>query len=97
MSTVYRVYILPLCGQNCTKTYIKKGYTSNTFMEPTTQATQPQEIITPTPSQGDEFHKKRNIYPLVRHVFIIAFTLAILAIVIFLIYQNGKSIYDNGL
>lgn len=66
-------------------------------MEPTTQPTQLKEVITEAPSGTNELHQKKNIYPLVRHVLIIAVTLITVSIVILLIYQNGKSIYDNGL
>ena len=66
-------------------------------MEPTTQPIQLTEVIPKSSPLANELHQKKNIYPLVRHVFIIAVTLATISIAIFLIYQNGKSIYDNGL
>lgn len=66
-------------------------------MEPTTPPEQNKEIINQAVTENNELHQKKNIYPLVRHIFIIAVTLATISIVIFLIYQNGKSIYDNGL
>ncbi len=39
----------------------------------------------------------RNIYPFVRHIFIICLALFMFSILLFLIYHNGKSIYENGL
>jgi ABC-type phosphate transport system permease subunit len=38
-----------------------------------------------------------NIYPALRHLFLIICILLTLAIIVFLIYQNGKSIYENGI
>ena len=38
-----------------------------------------------------------NIYPVIRHLFLIIIILLTISIAIFLFYQNGKSIYDNGL
>lgn len=66
-------------------------------MEQITQPSQIYEASTQPTSEKNTFHQKRNIYPLVRHVFIIAVALATVSIVIFLIYQNGQSIYDKGL
>ncbi len=66
-------------------------------MEPTSLPEQNKEIINQPVLGNNEPHQKKNIYPLVRHIFIIAVTLATISILIFLIYQNGKSIYDNGL
>lgn len=40
---------------------------------------------------------KKNLYPFVRHVFLISVVLCIFLLLFFLIYQNGKSIYENGL
>jgi hypothetical protein len=42
-------------------------------------------------------HRKRNVYPSVRHTFLIISILCALSIIIFLMYQNGKIIYDNGI
>lgn len=38
-----------------------------------------------------------NIYPLIRHLFLAMCILFTVAIILFLIYQNGKSIYDKGI
>ena len=42
-------------------------------------------------------HIKKNAYPAVRHILIVTCVLFALSLIIFLIHQNGKSIYDNGL
>lgn len=47
--------------------------------------------------QETQPHIKKNAYPVVRHILIVAFVLFALSIMIFLIHQNGKSIYDNGI
>ena len=58
---------------------------------PKDQPTQPleQEVV--------EHHHTRNLYPVVRHIFLVTAVLCALSIIVFLMYQNGKSIYDNGL
>lgn len=38
-----------------------------------------------------------NLYPIFRRVFIILCILVVVGLMALLIYQNGKSIYDNGL
>lgn len=38
-----------------------------------------------------------NVYPLIRHLFLTMCILLTVAIILFLIYQNGKSIYDKGI
>ncbi len=38
-----------------------------------------------------------NIYPKLRHLILILCVLLTITIVVFLIYQNGKSIYANGI
>ncbi len=47
--------------------------------------------------EGNDFHKETNIYPLLRTILLILAVLFTLAAVLFLFYQNGKSIYDHGL
>ena len=44
----------------------------------------------PTPEQGGSF-------PLFRKAFIVACIVIFLLFIVFLIYQNGKSIYGNGI
>jgi hypothetical protein len=38
-----------------------------------------------------------NLYPVIRHAFLTLCILLAVAIILFLIYQNGKSIYDKGI
>lgn len=38
-----------------------------------------------------------NVYPIVRHLFLTLCILLAIAIILFLIYQNGKSIYVKGI
>ena len=38
-----------------------------------------------------------NVYPLVRHLFLTMCILLTVTIILFLVYQNGKSIYDKGI
>lgn len=52
---------------------------------------------TSTGEQAPQALHKKNLYPIVRHIFLVACILASLAIIMFLFYQNGKSIYDNGI
>lgn len=48
-------------------------------------------------AQIPPMHLKRNIYPSARHILLIITVLFTICIILFLIHQNGKSIYDNGL
>ncbi len=38
-----------------------------------------------------------NVYPIIRHIFLTLCILLAIVIILFLIYQNGKSIYDKGI
>ncbi len=40
---------------------------------------------------------KKNVYPFVRRILIISLVLFTLSVLIFLIYQNGESLYENGI
>ncbi len=52
----------------------------------------------PLPKEEDHsHHHKKNLYPAVRHILLIIFVLCTLTFIFFLVHQNGKSIYDNGL
>ena len=50
-----------------------------------------------TGNDTSDLHHKKNLYPIVRHFFLIVCILAFVAIIALLFYQNGKSIYDNGI
>lgn len=68
-----------------------EGPLSNT---PTNQ--EPQEN-TPVSTEVVPEEKTINLYPLIRHMFLIVCILLTITIILFLIYQNGKSLYDKGL
>ena len=57
----------------------------------------PQSSETPTEEQATSPEVIINVYPVMRHIFLFACVVLTLAIIIFLTYQNGKSIYDKGL
>mgnify|MGYP003405193083 FL=1 len=56
-----------------------------------------QNVAQASENELGEKHHTKNIYPAVRHALLIACILCALFIIIFLMYQNGKSIYDNGI
>jgi hypothetical protein len=66
-----------------------------------------QEGISTTPVSTDAqkidapaapmIHHTKNLYPLVRHILLVICVLFSVALIILLIHQNGKSIYDNGI
>jgi len=53
--------------------------------------TQTPNEISPAPSESV------TIYPFLRKLFFAFIIIALIAVAVFLIYQNGKSIYDNGI
>jgi hypothetical protein len=79
----------------------KTRYTKYSFMETTTQ-TQSQENVPVT--QGDTLsgtpsqhpHHLKNVYPTMRHIILVVSILLALTVLMFLIHQNGKSIYEHG-
>ncbi len=77
-------------------------------METSTATTQPNQVsqeippITEAIQQSISEEKtveetKINIYPVIRHIFLITSLLLAFSIIVFLIYQNGKSIYVQGI
>lgn len=42
-------------------------------------------------------HIKKNVYPIIRHTILIACVLFTLCLIIFLIHQNGRVIYEKGI
>ena len=56
-----------------------------------------QEETTNTPESTQEETSSVNVYPMIRHLFLTLCILLTISIILFLIYQNGKSIYDKGL
>lgn len=69
-------------------------------MDQTTQSSQmaqmPEENIPKNLSPND-YNTEINIYPTLRRFLIILCIVLAIAILFFLIYENGKSIYANGL
>ncbi len=58
-----------------------------------------EQIVQNTVETDDtsEDSAKLNIYPVIRHLFLIVCILLAISIILFLIYQNGKSIYVKGI
>jgi hypothetical protein len=54
-------------------------------------------IVSATPEGKPIIHHTRNLYPVVRHTILIVLILLFSALIIFLMIQNGKSIYENGI
>jgi hypothetical protein len=52
--------------------------------------------VSTVPDSVPFMQHKKNLYPVVRHIFLVICILFAVAFIIFLIHQNGKSIYDNG-
>ncbi|MBP6888401.1 MAG: hypothetical protein KBC21_01740 [Candidatus Pacebacteria bacterium] len=48
-------------------------------------------------TSGAQEKTKKNIYPFVMHFFLISLVLFVFFLLLFVIYHNGKSIYENGL
>ncbi len=62
--------------------------------------TQPEINITETTEENksrNSYHTDTNVYPAIRTIILSVCVLIALSVVIFLIYQNGKSIYANGI
>lgn len=99
-----------MCGQKSNEIASKREY-NKAYMETTLSPNQVNTLLqeeegvrtvvsekqNETPSPETQPHSKKNAYPAVRHILIIALVLFTLSIMIFLIHQNGKSIYDNGI
>ena len=50
-------------------------------------------------TQGGEphpIHHTKNLYPTVRHTVLIIFVLVALFMIVFLVNENGRRIYENG-
>lgn len=59
-----------------------------------------QEQTIPSPDTiptGISMHEETNLYPILRTIFIVILIIIVICIAIFLIYINGKSIYDHGI
>jgi hypothetical protein len=54
-------------------------------------------IISASPLGKPIIHHTKNLYPVVRHLTLIVLVLLFATLILFLMHQNGKSIYDNGI
>jgi hypothetical protein len=54
-------------------------------------------IISASPEGKPVIRHTKNLYPVVRHTILIAIILLFITLIVFLMHQNGKSIYDNGI
>lgn len=76
--------------------------------EPTQDSSSPTSVVITTsspinPSVNEAspsvapVHDVKNLYPTARHIIIVSCVLFSFLLIIFLMHQNGKSIYENGL
>ena len=56
-----------------------------------------QNNTQPHLDEDHHIHQKKNVYHKTLHIIFVAIILAFLCLIFFLIHQNGKSIYENGL
>lgn len=54
-------------------------------------------IISASPLGKPVIHHTKNLYPVARHLTLIVLVLLFATLIVFLMHQNGKSIYDNGI
>ncbi len=57
----------------------------------------PEEVLEINTEDVSDNENGLNIYPVIRHLFLTVCILLAISIIIFLMYQNGKSIYDKGI
>ena len=69
-----------------------RGTTESSNISPASSG----EVTTSTAPLQEPYYKK-NIYPSLRHILLVSFVIMCMALILFLMHQNGKSIYDNGL
>lgn len=65
---------------------------SQTQSQENSSNTQGSTLTTPSPSP----HHLKNVYPTMRHIILVVSILLAVAVIMFLIHQNGKSIYEHG-
>jgi hypothetical protein len=61
--------------------------------------TQTPKETTASPLHNDTSvppHHLKNVYPTMRHIILIVLILLAISIIMFLIHQNGRSIYEHG-
>lgn len=49
-----------------------------------------------TPQTENTTGGPTNIYPVIRTFFLFVITIIIIVVALYLVYQNGKSIYEHG-
>jgi hypothetical protein len=54
-------------------------------------------IIDPVDDPKSKLYVEKNLYPSIRHLFLVISLLLAISVIVFLVYQNGKSIYDHGI
>lgn len=71
----------------------------NTLSVSTSSEKNPGSTQTSLLPHGEEpvIHHTKNLYPIVRHTILVVCILFFIVLIMFLIHQNGKSIYDNGI
>ena len=61
-------------------------------------STEPNKILSNNENtNANAYYEEKNVYPLLRKIFLMLCAIIAVAVLLFLIYQNGKSIYVNGL
>ncbi len=50
-----------------------------------------------SPNEASVIYHTKNLYPAVRHIMLVVCVLFFIVLTLFLVHQNGKSIYDNGI
>ena len=60
-------------------------------------STSQEHIINPPHDKVSSVSEEVNVYPLMRNILLVVSVLFAISIILLLIYQNGKSIYENGI
>lgn len=68
-------------------------FMDNTYTSPPQTPQQNQQTV----SKETNPHHVKNIYPTMRHFILTILILLGIFVILFLIHQNGKSIYENGI
>ena len=77
----------------------KKGILQRVSMEPSSHLSEKRDQLSPTaetPAAPLSPHLK-NVYPTMRHIILVVSIILAITIIVFLIHQNGKSIYEHGI
>ena len=84
-------------------------FQAHTSLQPSVESTQ-KPLINQFPKEGSSknavisahqeqhlIRQTKNLYPIVRHIILVVCVLFFIVLIIFLVLQNGKNIYDNGI